>query len=137
MPRATKTAQAKPAPEADPLADLRDPADAERYPEDGQEGPQEGPGAPGEGDPLRTVLGEALGAASMCWDPAPEGVYNPEQAIGILEDLVTALGPLQAVQATSVDEAVARWHADTVALGFLHKGGRCGCRYIASVILGA
>lgn len=136
MPRATKAAAAKPAP-ADPLADLRE-DDAARYPQEGQGGPQEGPEAPGEGDPLRTVLGEALGAASMCWDPVPEGVFQPEQASEILEELVTSLAPhLGTVQATTAEDAVNRWHADTVAVGFLHKGGRCGCRYIAQVILGA
>lgn len=137
MPRSTtaKKAAATPPP-ADPLADLREDDDA-RYPEDGQEGPQEGPAAPGEGDPLRTVLGEALGAASMCWDPAPEGVFQPEQASAILDDLVGAIAQAQPVQAMTADEAVTRWHANTVAVGFLHKGGRCGCRYLAQVILGA
>ena len=141
MPRATKAAQAKPAkaePETtpDPLADLREGDDTRYPPQEGQGGAQEGPEAPGEGDPLRTVLGEALGAASMCWDPVPEGVFQPEQASEVLEELVAALAEVQPVQATTVDKAVERWHADTVAVGFLHKGGRCGCRYIAQVILG-
>lgn len=136
--RTGKTAaqEAQAASVEDPLADLRE--DDDRYPaQETPQGGQDGPGEDPEGDPLRTVLGEALGAASMCWDPVPEGVFQPEQASEVLEDLVEALKPLQSVQATSTDEAVKRWHADTVAMGFLHKGGRCGCRYIAQVILGA
>jgi hypothetical protein len=35
------------------------------------------------------------------------------------------------------DLAVVAMHADTTTLGFLHKGGRCGCHYIAGVILHA
>lgn len=142
MPRTAKKAAATPSTTSspgveDPLADLRDPDDSARYPEEGQNGAQEGPEAPGEGDPLRNVLGEALGAASMCWDPVPEGVFQPEQASAILDDLLVAMAPLQPVEAATADEAVERWHADTVAVGFLHKGGRCGCRYLAQVILGA
>lgn len=34
-------------------------------------------------------------------------------------------------------EVIAGWHADTVALGFLHKGGNCGCRYLAGIALSA
>jgi hypothetical protein len=32
---------------------------------------------------------------------------------------------------------IAAWHADPVALGFLHRGGRCGCRYLAERALDA
>jgi len=140
MPRATaakKAAAAPPqTPPVDPLADLRE-DDAARYPEEGQEGPQEGPEAPGEGNPLTQVLGEAVGAASMCWDPKPEGVFDSEAASAIVDGLVADLQPHLQVEATTADEAVERWHADTVAVGFLHKGGRCGCAYLARIILGA
>lgn len=34
-------------------------------------------------------------------------------------------------------EAVVAFHADTTAVGFLHKGGTCGCHYIAGVVLQA
>lgn len=149
MPRTSKTAQAKPAPTpADPLADLREP-DAERYPEqgpdgntpqDGQEGPQEGPGAPERPEGLSTLVGEALGAASMCWDPKPEGVFQSEEASAIVDALLADLQPMldpTPVQAMTAEDAVARWHANTVALGFLHKGGRCGCLYVAQIALGA
>lgn len=131
-------AAAKPKPPAaappDPLADLRD--NQERYPE--QDTPPTPP-PPGEDDPLRTVLGEALGAASMCWEPIPEGVFQSEQASLVLDDLLEGLaGLLRApVEEGEADALVERWHADTVALGFLHKGGRCGCRYIATIALGA
>lgn len=135
---AAKKAPATPEAAPDPLADLREP-DAARYPEQGQggpQGPQEGPEAPGEGDPLATLVGEACGAVSVCWDPTPEGVFQSEAASAIVDDLLDAIRP-HMVQATTADEAVERWHADTVAVGFLHKGGRCGCAYLARVVLGA
>ena len=47
--------------------------------------------------------------------------------------------PLATVQdrADAVAVMIAAWHADTVATGFLHRGGRCGCRYIATRALDA
>lgn len=32
-------------------------------------------------------------------------------------------------------EIVAAFHGDTVATGMLHKGGTCGCRYLATLAL--
>lgn len=32
---------------------------------------------------------------------------------------------------------IAAWHADTTSVGFLHRGGTCGCRYLANVALDA
>lgn len=32
---------------------------------------------------------------------------------------------------------IAAWHADTTAHGFVHRGGRCGCRYLADRALDA
>lgn len=122
------------APVADPLADLRDP-DA-RYPEEAQGEGQEAPGDPEGNAPLATLVGEAAGAVSMCWDPTPTGEFMSEAASAIVDDLLDAIQP-HLVQALDADEAVERWHADTVAVGFLHKGGRCGCAYLARVILGA
>lgn len=137
MPRAKNNPAPPPTPDsADPLADLRE--DGDRYPDDApqeaQESPQEAQGASGGSDPLATLIGEACGRVSMCWDPTPEGVFQSEAASAIVEDLVEAVRPMLEVQATGVQEAVERWHADTVAMGFLHKGGRCGCHYIARVI---
>lgn len=138
MPRkpAAASSPAPSTPVEDPLADLREDEPAARYPEDGQNGTQEGPEAPGEADPLATLLGEAVGRASMCWDPTPEGVFHSESASAIVDDLLDALRPM-AAPAVDVDEVVERWHENTVALGFLHKGGRCGCRYIAQAGFGA
>jgi hypothetical protein len=123
----------------DPLADLRE--DGDRYPADapqeGQDGPQGAQEAPGEGDPLAALVGEACGAVSVCWMPTPEGVFQSEAASAIVDDLLDAIRPMLEVQALDADEAVERWHKDTVAIGFLHKGGRCGCAYVARVILGA
>ena len=122
----------------DPLADLRDPDDTRYPPQEGPQGAQEAAGAPGETDPLSTLVFEALGAASACWeDLSSAGEFQSDAARAIGDDLVDALRPMLETQALDADEAVRRWHADTVALGFLHKGGRCGCAYIARVILGA
>lgn len=143
MPRATKPAQ--PAPNVDPLADLREP-DAARYPDptvaqDGQNGLQEAPAATERPEGLETLVFEALGAASACWENLEgAGVFQSDQAKAIGDALVADLQPMlnpEPVQATTAQEAVARWHSDTVALGFLHKGGRCGCLYIAQRALGA
>lgn len=131
-----KPAQATELP-ADPLADLRDDEDSARYPEEGQGGAQDGLEDPEGADPLATLVGEAAGAVSMCWDPTPEGEFQSEAASAIVDDLLDAIRPMLGVETGTAAEAVTRWHADTVAVGFLHKGGRCGCRYIAQVILGA
>ena len=32
---------------------------------------------------------------------------------------------------------VAAWHADPTAVGFVHRGGMCGCRYLARAALDA
>lgn len=140
MPRAAKKAAAPP-PADDPLADLRE--DDARY-----EGTQEAPGAPGSDpadpgatDPLADVVEAALGGVEASWRQAL-GVETPpevqEYVQAIQETLVADLRPLvEPVAVLEVQEAVERWHADTVAMGFLHKGGRCGCHYIARVILGA
>lgn len=137
MPRPKAPSPAPSTPVEDPLADLRD--GDERYPaQEGPQGAQEGPQAPGEADPLSTLVGEACGAVSVCWDPTPEGVFQSEAASAIVDDLLDAIRPMVApAQDLTADAAVEAWHANTVALGFLHKGGRCGCRYVAQVILGA
>lgn len=132
-------AKPKPVPAEDPLADLRE-DDATRYPQETPGDTQDGPEAPGEGDPLAVLLLERLEAA-MAIPLDPDGVITPEarqMATALAAETAIDLAPmLGSVQATSADEAVERWHADTVAIGFLHKGGRCGCAYIARVILGA
>ena len=49
------------------------------------------------------------------------------------ENLEPAVVPLhsQAWHDRAEAETVAAWHADTTAPGFLHRGGVCGCRYLA------
>lgn len=37
--------------------------------------------------PLREAIGQALGAASMCWEPKPEGVFDSEEAGRVLHAL--------------------------------------------------
>lgn len=149
MPRAAKKAAVPPpTPASDPLADLRDDGDAEtRYPAPpSQEGAQEPPEAPGEGDPLTAVILERLEAAmALPLDPdgilagAPDKEAATRQALGVMAaDLADNLRPtLAPPDALTPREAVERWHADTVAVGILHRGGRCGCTYLAQTILGA
>lgn len=36
-----------------------------------------------------------------------------------------------------VSVVVAAWHADPTSQGFVHRGGGCGCRYLAGVALNA
>lgn len=134
MPRQTAAQKAAQAP-ADPLADLRDPDDATRYPAETTQEPAGATEGAEEPHPLAQLLGEAVGAASMCWDPEPAGVFASERAAAIVDDLVAALNQAP-TEAADPDEAVERWHRDTVAVGFLHKGGRCGCNYLARVVLG-
>lgn len=140
MPR--KAAAPSPAPSTtveDPLADLRE--DPERYAD--QQAPQGPAGAPDgpeagqeDPDPLVTLL-YALQTAAMgiMGEPTQEDLDMARAlATEAAVDLAPALAPVAALEA---DEAVERWHRDTVAVGFLHKGGRCGCAYVARVILGA
>lgn len=41
--------------------------------------------------PVDQMIGEAVGAASMCWNPKPEGVFDPERASAIVDELIAAL----------------------------------------------
>lgn len=70
----------------------------------------------------------------------PLAAYRePDPTIGDLEYTPDppAAEPASVGLVTQADQdraravVVATWHADTVALGFLHKGGVCGCQYLA------
>ena len=41
--------------------------------------------------PVPQVLSEAIGMASMCWDPRPEGVFQSEAALQIADDVLSIL----------------------------------------------
>jgi len=41
--------------------------------------------------PLRSAVMQALGTASMCWDPPPTGVFDSRQAAAIGEELCDLL----------------------------------------------
>lgn len=41
---------------------------------------------------LEKAIGEAIGEASMCWEPVPSGVFQSEKAIKIVERLIALLG---------------------------------------------
>jgi hypothetical protein len=64
----------------------------------------------------------------------PDDTELPDEDLGPVYE-----GPLVTQEAW--DEArrlaVVAMHEDTTTLGFLHKGGTCGCNYIAGVILQA
>lgn len=46
----------------------------------------------GPGIPIVQAIGEAIGAASMCWVPIPEGVFDSERASEIVDVLLGYLG---------------------------------------------
>lgn len=60
----------------------------------------------------------------------PETEPEDGAPVGEVRPMVT-----QETHDAMVDEAVVAWHADTTAQGFLHKGTRCGCRYLAKIAL--
>lgn len=41
--------------------------------------------------PVHEAIGEAIGAASMCWKPIPTGVFDPALASQIAEELEALL----------------------------------------------
>jgi hypothetical protein len=41
--------------------------------------------------PVDRILGEAIGAASMCWNPVPEGVFDSRRASQITDELLAML----------------------------------------------
>jgi hypothetical protein len=43
--------------------------------------------APRGADSLEAAVAQALGSGSMCWDPPPEGVFDPERATEICDGL--------------------------------------------------
>jgi hypothetical protein len=48
----------------------------------------------GEEVTLKTIIGQALGAGSMCWKPTPEGIYDPEKAQWILGGVINEIEKL-------------------------------------------
>ncbi len=41
--------------------------------------------------PLRTAVTQAIGAASVCWDGVPHGVFLPDRAMEIVDALMEFL----------------------------------------------
>ena len=41
--------------------------------------------------PVDQIIGEAIGAASMCWDPIPAGVFDSARASRIVEEVLAVL----------------------------------------------
>lgn len=84
-------------------------------------------------------------------DAATEGDTDPLADLREPEDLtprdaeeaeeVEDIAPVEAVTPVEWDQArhlaVVAMHADTTAVGFLHRGGTCGCWYIAGTVLTA
>lgn len=75
--------------------------------------------------------------------PAPDPLADlraPETDPGLTTEPtpeVTMLRPTAGAEfhAEARAEIVAAFHGDTVATGMLHKGGTCGCRYLATLAL--
>lgn len=82
------------------------------------------PAAPGA-DPLADLR-----------DETPPGPPPGEQDETLLDGELTAVySPAWHEQRTN--QIVAAYHADSTAQGFAHKGGACGCRYLARKALQA
>lgn len=130
MPRQTAAQKAAEAAQkaADPLADLRDAATLEG-PQIGQDAPQDMPGPETEQTPEAPVLADADG------QPYPDDVQAA--FLEALNALAVPAAPLVTEQDQDAEVAlmVAAWHDNTPALGFLHGGGNCGCRYLARTAL--
>ena len=74
-------------------------------------------------------------------DPLADLRPNPDETpAGPDADTQDAVQPIRPTAPQAFhDEArkaiVDAFHADTVATGMLHKGGTCGCRYLATLAL--
>lgn len=117
MPRAKKPA------DADPLADLRDDADADRYPD-------------AEPTPPPSVVEQVADALTEAVRTAAAPLVDAGAPIEDVLDAATQAARTFVAPVPDHASLVALWHADEVALGFLHRGGRCGCDYIARTGLG-
>lgn len=69
----------------------------------------------------------------------PEGPSVQENTPEGAEPVVAEVRPMVTAELheVMVSEAVAAFHLDPTAQGFLHGGGVCGCRYIARQALAA
>jgi hypothetical protein len=94
---------------------------------------------PDTDDPLAAIVHQAVGAASVCWEkPQGAGVFDDVKARDVADSLLYVLRSTQILagpddQEVAVAVLIAAWHADPTALGFLHKGGVCGCHYLANL----
>lgn len=144
MARPSNPRPPKPVEVPDPLAEFRD--------QDTQP-PVVKPGATGatlpptdDGGPVEYLyatesLPEAIALALMLASAEDRSVELNE---ALARELLVRVGPgvpnvLPLVSENEQDEIraqmIATWHADTVALPILHKGGTCACRYIANTVL--
>lgn len=122
-------------PAADPLADLRQ-AEEHRYPD-----PAEGT-TPDKSTPSQVAdaLTEAVRAAVIA-HADPDGIAAEERPVDLaivqeFADVATEAARKFAAPPPDVQSVIERLHGDSVALGFLHGGGVCGCRYIVKVGIG-
>lgn len=42
-------------------------------------------------DELKTFIGEKIGEATMCWEPIPNGVFDSQRAVKILDEIYDAI----------------------------------------------
>lgn len=70
-------------------------------------------------DDSETAIALALGAASMCWDPPPTGVFDSTSASAIADELLAHLRARRLAEPETLGYAVAhpgtgnRWYLDT------------------------
>lgn len=119
-------------PPPDPLAALREP-DAAGTPPPVVAEPGEGTGeGADQAHPLDTLVRATFLAVTNAGSDA-EVMEHADAFLAILAAAQPLAEPV--AREDSVSVVIAAWHADTTALGFLHKGGVCGCNYLARAAL--
>lgn len=84
------------------------------------------PAAPAP-DPLAHLRAPESAAVGTPPETAPQPVEDLEEE--------EALARPQEWHDAAVPAIVDRWHGDRVAQSYAHRGGTCGCRYLASMAL--
>jgi hypothetical protein len=130
----------------DPLADLRETEPVETLPvivgATGSLLPPTDDGKPMEYLYQAETLEEAVALALMVVTPETMDAIAHELLVHITGPGAAAplpVGAMPLVTSQDQDEArdrmIAVWHTDTVCQNFVHKGGVCGCRYLATQAL--
>ena len=86
---------------------------------------------------LRKILLEAIGQASMCWNPHPSGVFNSDAAFNVADKLEVEIEawaeralPASAIQPGASQDAIhaARVEGAEAAIDTAIRAGACWCK---------